>query len=187
MSTNLHDISGNIAGAGSLLPGSVLDSGAESGVGVDMHNVSGNCTGLFCFGESTGSPTTEAYALKLQESDSAGGSYSDIPNATLSLPAAAGGSYDGLVYGITTGLRSKRYVKTVATPTFVGGSSPEMPISGVMVGQKGAIGVPTPLSVAMPWATTTSTTTTTTSTTTTTTSSTTSTTTTSTTTTTTTT
>jgi hypothetical protein len=134
MHTNLHDPGFATTGGVSHKPGTALSGGsANNGAGVDMGGGVGNVVGLFLTGDNTGSPTSVALAYKLQESDD-NSTFTDISGATASLAASASANNSVATY-IVTGKRSKRYVRAVATPTFVGGTSPTQPIASYVFGQ----------------------------------------------------
>lgn len=130
------DLANQLMGAPSQLPGSTALSGttAANGSGVDCDLADGPIYGLFNTGAPTGSPTSFTVTCKLQESDASGSGFADIANqSTLVLSA-------GSTQGVIRAHRTKRYVRTVVTPAFSGGSSPTIPTSANVIGQKRRIG-----------------------------------------------
>lgn len=127
-----HDLKNNLSGGASILAGSSALSGTtpSNGTGVDCNDLSGPIHGIFSAGAATGSPDSFTATCKLQESDTIGSNYADIATQT-SLVITAGSTF-----GIVRGIRTKRYVRCVATPAFVGGSGPALPVSANVVGQK---------------------------------------------------
>jgi len=133
------DLENQAVGGVSLKAGATINGSSEIlGTAVDMGEAVGLTTGIIQTGDVTGTPTTVALALKLVECNTSGGTYTDIPNATLALAAHASAN-NALLRYIVTGLRSKRYVKVSVTPTFVAGTSPTQPMSACVVSQKQAV------------------------------------------------
>ncbi|NBW10082.1 MAG: hypothetical protein EBR82_18845 [Caulobacteraceae bacterium] len=130
------DLRNQLVGAPSQLPGSTALSGttAANGSAVDCDLADGPIYGIFNTGAATGSPTSFTVTCKLQESDTSGGTYTDLVSQTTLVLSA------GSTMGIIQGIRTKRYVRTVVTPAFTGGSSPTVPTSANVVGQKRRIG-----------------------------------------------
>lgn len=123
--TILSDIKNNqVAGCG-LLP-AVLGSGANLGAAVDMGMAAGPITAQLMTGAVGGtSPTLD---VKMQESETSGGTYTDISGATFTQVTAAN-QFQTIRFN-----RTKRYVRFHGT---VGGSStPTVAACGLIQGQK---------------------------------------------------
>lgn len=127
-----HDLVNNLSGGASIKAGSTNLSGttASTGTAVDCNNLSGPIHGMFTVGAAVNTPTSFQVTCTLTESDTEGGSYTAIANASTLVISTASS------FGFVRALRTKRWVKCVATPAFVGGSSPEIPICANVVGQK---------------------------------------------------
>jgi hypothetical protein len=126
----LMDMLSNALLGKSILPGVDLSgTTAANGSSLDCDNMIGSVHGLFAVGAATGSPTSFTVTCKLQESadDS---DWSDVATQTALVLDA-----DGEV-GIIRGVRTMRYVRAVATPAFVSGSSPTAPVAAQICGQK---------------------------------------------------
>jgi hypothetical protein len=130
MSGSAFDARNQLGGGPSQLPGSTALSGttAANGSSVDCDLIDGPIT-LFVFtGTATGSPTSFSVAAKLQESDDGSSGWTDLATQeTLSM--TSGGSR-----GALRGIRTKRYLRSVLTPAFVGGSSPTVPTTSFVTG-----------------------------------------------------
>lgn len=126
-----------LGGGVSIKPGTSLSGvTAANGGWIDCNALQGPVYGEFSCGDATGSPTSYTATCKLQEADTSGGSGSqDIPVQSDALVMTANGSN-----GYVIGRRTKRYVRAVATPAFVGGSSPTLPVAATVHGQKFSAG-----------------------------------------------
>lgn len=127
-----HDLVNNLSGGASILAGGTNLTGttASTGSAVDCNDLSGPIHGMFTIGAAVNTPDSFTITCTLTECDTSGGSYTAIANQTALVLTA------GSEFGFVRALRTKRYVKCVATPAFVGGSSPEMPVTANVVGQK---------------------------------------------------
>lgn len=124
------DARNQLGGGPSQLPGSSALSGttAANGSSVDCDLIEGPVT-LFVFtGATTGSPSSFSVAAKLQESDDGSSGWTDL--ATQETLSVTSGSSLGKLRGI----RTKRYLRSVLTPAFVGGSSPNVPTCSFVTG-----------------------------------------------------
>ncbi|QDV49539.1 hypothetical protein [Gimesia fumaroli] len=127
----LMDMLSNALLGKSILPGvSLSGTTPANGSSFDCDNMIGSVHGLFAVGAATGSPTSFTVTCKLQESDSGSGDWTDLATQSALVLDA-----DGEV-GIIRGVRAKRYVRAVATPAFVDGTSPTAPVSAQICGQK---------------------------------------------------
>lgn len=72
--------------------------------------------------------------FKLQESDTSGGSYTDIADGVNTALAASATANDNLVVVISAAKRSKRYVKAVVVTS--GGGTPSVPVAAFVMGRK---------------------------------------------------
>lgn len=127
-----HDLVNNLDKGASILAGSSALSGTtpSTGSAVDCANISGPVHGFFQVGTATGTPDSFTVTCTLTECDTSGGSYTAIATQSTLVLSASGGC------GFVRGIRTKRYVKCVMTPAFVGGSGPTIPPCASIVGQK---------------------------------------------------
>lgn len=128
----MRDLASALDGAPSQLPGSTALSGttAANGSAVDCDGMEGPIFGVVAVGTATGSPTSFTVTGKLQESDTSGGTYTDLAVQDQVVISASG------TEAIIRGQRTKRYVRTVVTPAFVGGTSPTAPTASIVLGYK---------------------------------------------------
>lgn len=124
------DARNQLGGGPSQLPGSTALSGttAANGSSVDCDLLEGPVMLAVFTGAATGSPTSFSVAAKLQESDDGSTNWTDLATQeTLSVTA-------GSSLGKLRGIRTKRYLRSVLTPAFVGGSSPTVPCASWVTG-----------------------------------------------------
>lgn len=124
------DARNQLGGGPSQLPGSSALSGttAANGSSVDCDLLEGPVVLAVLTGAATGSPTSFSVAAKLQESDDGSTNWTDLATQeTLSVTA-------GSSVGKLRGIRTKRYLRSVLTPAFVGGSSPTVPCTSWVTG-----------------------------------------------------
>jgi len=127
----LMDMKSNALYAQSIKPETELaGTTAAEGGSVDCDNMIGSVHGLFSCGDATGTPTSFTATCKLQESTTGSGSWTDIATQTTLVLDADGEA------GIIRGVRTKRYVRAVMTPAFVDGSTPKLPATAQICGQK---------------------------------------------------
>ena len=86
-----------------------------NGVAVDLIEAEGPVALLVFAGDIDTSSADETYVVKLQESATSGGTYTDITGASVAITA------DNAEGAVATGLRTKRFVRAVLT---VGGTTP---------------------------------------------------------------
>lgn len=103
---------------------------AVNGESVDCQNYNGPIYAVGTVGAAQNSPTTQAHVVKLQESTTGSGSWTDIATQDTGTITADNGCV------IVRGHRTKRYVRTVCTPAFTGGSSPTNTFDSIILGQK---------------------------------------------------
>lgn len=122
----------NLTGGVSIAPGTALSgTTAANGDWVDCTNYQGPVHGEFIAGAPTGTPTSFTATCKLQEADDSGGTGAqDIPVQTDLVLTA------GKTLGYVIGRRTKRFVRCVATPAFVSGTTPTLPLAAAMHGEK---------------------------------------------------
>ena len=128
----LYDLTSNLQAEVSGSPGGTALSGttASNGSSVDTQGLSGPVHGVFLAGAATGTPTSFSVACKLQESDDGSTGWADIANQRTGTLDAAG------EVAVVQGHHTKRYVRTVATPAFTGGTSPTLPYASAVCGAK---------------------------------------------------
>lgn len=120
-----HDIGNNVVGGLSVKPGTTASA---NGDWVDMGLSVGNTNAALILGSATGAPTSYLATMKLQEADdSSGTGVADISGATVTVADAAPATNDKTVTYVNTGIRSKRWVRTVTTITHTAGTSPTLP------------------------------------------------------------
>jgi hypothetical protein len=98
-----------------------------NGAAVDLVDSDGNCFASLHVGAVTG--TTPTLDVKIQESDTSGGTYSDITGATFAQQTTSNH------YLLINFKRSKRFCRAVAT---IGGSSPSFTLAVALLGIKKA-------------------------------------------------
>jgi hypothetical protein len=124
------DLKSNYEAKMSNKEGALSGTTPAAGTGIDCADYSGPIFGLFHVEDASGSPTTQSYVCKLQESDAVGGTYTDCINMrTVTLTA------DNTA-GFAKADRTKQFVKGVMTPAFTGGSSPANVGHSSIVGKK---------------------------------------------------
>lgn len=102
------------------------------GDSVEFKDHIGPVAGVLVLGTATGTPDSFSVACKLQESTTGSGDWTDITGASVTLTA------DKAVT-VLQGTRTKQYVRAIATPAFVGGSTPKQHVSCVMFEQKAQV------------------------------------------------
>lgn len=110
--------------------GTIASATTTNGDGVDCLDIEGPVSAHILTGDAGDS--TLGAVVKLQESDTSGGTYSDISGATATLAAGASGSDKKVVF-LTTILRAKRWVRAVITTT--GGGTLSLPIAVSILGR----------------------------------------------------
>ena len=103
---------------------------AANGSAVDCDSYRGPIHAVANVGAVTGTPDSFIVTVKLQESDTSGGTYTDLETQSTGVISAAAGCV------MVRGIRTKRYVRAVATPAFVGGTSPATTVSANVLGRK---------------------------------------------------
>ena len=115
-STFFVDVANSVLTSSSIVPQVIASSGVTSGSAVDLITAEGPVSLLLMTG-ATGDATL-TLDCKLQESDTSGGTYSDITGSSITQLTGSTAA-DNTVQFVTTGKRTKRYVKAVLT---LGGS-----------------------------------------------------------------
>lgn len=103
---------------------------AVNGEAVDCQDYSGPIYAVGTVAAAANSPSAQAHVVKLQESDDGSTGWADIANQDTGTITADNGCV------IVRGHRTKRYVRTVCTPAFTGGSSPTNTFDSIILGQK---------------------------------------------------
>ncbi len=103
---------------------------------------------LISVGAATGSPSSYSLAFAVQSSADGSTSWSTLTNETQTVTNTSGplgtgvGVYpirvsDSMPLAAQAGNSSiNRYLRVIVTPTFVGGSSPAVPVCGLLVGSR---------------------------------------------------
>lgn len=109
----------------------LADTGSTvNGTGVDRTTLGNplSCVLVAMSGAATGTPTTQTFDAKLQDSaDDA--SYADITGAAITQQTADNG-FQGLDVDLSG---ARRYVRAVSTVAFTGGTSPDWPVATAIV------------------------------------------------------
>jgi hypothetical protein len=133
------DLKNTAFSGGSIFPQTIASNTTVNGTYVDCLLTDDHLSAVITLGDYGDATTT--LAVKLQEADTSGGSgVQDISGATASFAASATAN-DNTVTFITTRLRSKRYVRVVATTA--AGASISVPISVTLIGRKKITGTGT--------------------------------------------
>ena len=125
--TTLKDVVNNGFVAQSLVP-AAAQTATVAGPGVDCSQCDGPINGIVNIGAATGSPSSFSVVSKLQESVD-NSTWTDITNQQPSVTQTAAG------IGLVRGMRAKQYVRVYHTITFVGGTSPAIPLNSLLIGQ----------------------------------------------------
>lgn len=134
-STFIHDLKNSAVAEVSNPPaGAVTSDVTTSATAVDCHLMEGPISLLIAAGATDFSSSDETYTFQLYESDTSGGTYTPVPGSTVNVTAA------NSVAVVTTAHRKKRYVKIYLT---VGGTTPSIVYSGVVLGRKKLAGTGT--------------------------------------------
>jgi hypothetical protein len=133
--THIVDFANQAVGDYSLRS-AAADTATRTGGGVDLQLSDGPVHAVCAVGATDFASGDETYVFKLQESDTSGGTYSDISGATVSWTAVAS-DVQNTVKLITTKLRAKRWVRAVVT---IGGTTPSAFTSAYVFGQKKVLG-----------------------------------------------
>jgi len=128
----LYDLVNNLDGDVSIEPGTNLSgSTASNGDAIDCLSQEGPVHGFFSSASATGTPDSYTVTCKLQESADGSTGWADINGqSTLVLN---GDKQQGFVRAAN---RSQRYVRCVATPAFVAGTSPAVDVGANVLGSK---------------------------------------------------
>jgi hypothetical protein len=136
MATYIGDFANQFQGDASIRPQAAYVS-TTNGTGIDMQLSDGPITLLVTIGVTDFSSGDETYTFKLQESDTSGGTYTDISGVPSVAWTAVGGDVQNTTKLVLTKLRSKRWVRAVAT---LGGTTPSCLGTAVIVGMKKILG-----------------------------------------------
>jgi len=132
--TDLENVA--LTGAGHV-PGTTISTATTTlGTAVDCQAMEGPISGIFLTGNV--GDATLTLQFKLQESDTSGGSYTDIADGVGSVSTASASANDNLVTIITATQRTKRYVKTAIVSA--GGGTLSAPVASAVVGRKKIVG-----------------------------------------------
>lgn len=128
--TTLVDFANQAQGDYSIRPQAALIASTNGG-GVDLQLTDGPTHLVVAAGATDFTSLDETYSVKLQESDAAGGTYTDIPGASVAVTAP------DTTKLLTTRYRSKRFVRAALT---VGGTTPSILVTAYVFGQKKVLG-----------------------------------------------
>ena len=131
--TFMIDFENNALLGYSIVPGTTISTDTTtSGTAVDCQTTEGPIHGFFLTGNAGDASTLIQF--KLQESDTSGGSYTDIADGVNTALAASATANDNQVIVISAAKRSKRYVKAVVVTS--GGGTPSVPVAAFVMGRK---------------------------------------------------
>lgn len=135
----LNDYANGRQGGFSIVPGSSRgNDGDINGNWIDLSDTDGTIHAECGVGD-TGSGGTYSVDYKLQEADDANGTNSqDISGATATISDDSAETNDETSVAITSGQRSKPFVRVVATVDVTGGSSSgtDIPVAATVFGMK---------------------------------------------------
>lgn len=114
-----------------VAPQTIATDTTVNGTAVDAGTTDDSLSLVYITGNAGDAST--AIAIKIQESDASGGTYTDVADASASLAASATAN-DNLCGAISTRRRTKQYVRGVVTTS--GGGVPSVPIACHFVGRK---------------------------------------------------
>lgn len=133
--TFLIDLQHTVQGAASVAPQTIASNTTVNGSGVDLQLSDGPCHAFVITGDAGDGTTT--IQVKLQESDTSGGTYTDISGATTTLSGSATAN-DNLAYAISTNQRLKRWVRAVVITA--SGVAVSVPIAVAVFARKKIVG-----------------------------------------------
>jgi hypothetical protein len=123
----ISGVGAEIAPRTGLAPQALSGSSDVNGTGIDRLGFN-SCKLVAKTGATTGTPTSFTVAVRLQHSDAVGSGYTDFtpsvpnPGGTGAItPLAAANAIRDRSIDLKT---AKRFIRAVATPAFVGGTSP---------------------------------------------------------------
>lgn len=128
MSTWINDFKNNVVapnGANTVEPKALTTT--TNGAAVDLADSDGQCFATLHVGAVTG--TTPTLDVKIQESDTSGGTYTDVSGATFA-QVTASNKWQALNFK-----RTRRFCRAVAT---IAGTTPSFTLAVVLFGQKKA-------------------------------------------------
>lgn len=130
MSTRLYE---DVKVMTSILP-QAATAGAVNGAAIDMEGY-GEGMVVVTNGAATGTPTSFTFDAKVQESADGSTAWTDVTGASIVQVTTANKTAEIAVEQLKKAA-SKRYIRVVATPAFVGGSTPTLLISAhVLLGR----------------------------------------------------
>jgi succinyl-CoA synthetase beta subunit len=127
MSNAVNDWANGITYAPAIAAPTVALATSITGTGVDCIQLDGNMGCLQVIGTSAGVGFT--YAGKVQEADTATGTYADISGATLT---AVGSTTGAQIVAVCSFQRTKRFVRYVG---IVGGTTPTAALDALFLGR----------------------------------------------------
>lgn len=136
MPTQLIDLANQLVCDASIRPQAALTSTTNGG-GIDMQLADGPVHLLVTIGVSDFSSGDEKMIVKLQESDTSGGTYSDIAGVPSVTWDAAASDTQNTSKFVSTNQRAKRWVRAVAT---ISGTTPSFFTTALVASQKKILG-----------------------------------------------
>lgn len=114
----------------SVVPSSAV-AGAINGAAVDTEGF-GDAVAIVTVGATTGTPTSFTVDGKVQESADGSTGWTDVTGAVITAVTVASKTAEIAIDTDKKAL-SKRYIRLVVTPAFVGGTAPTIGVAGVVV------------------------------------------------------
>jgi hypothetical protein len=124
--TFLVDLEAALVGDASIRPTAALTADTN-GTGIDLSLTDGPVHAIVIAGVTDFASLDEVYAIRLEESDTSGGTYTAISGATAAITATATCAL------ISTGFRSKRWVRAVLD---VSGTTPSIFLTVYVCGRR---------------------------------------------------
>lgn len=121
-----RNVGGTVTSKASVRPQSA-SAGTVNGVSVDRKNFM-SCLLCAFSGAASGSPSAQTVDLKLQESADGSTGWTDIAGASVTQITAD----DGEAKTEVDLSGAERYIRAVAEVAFTGGTSPAVPVAGVI-------------------------------------------------------
>lgn len=106
-------------------------TGAITGGAIDTREY-GDAMAVVSVGVTSGTPDSFAVAAKIQHSEDGSTSWADVTGASITSVIAAGKTAE-IAIDTEKHLASRRFIRLVVTPSFVGGTSPKVGVSGVVL------------------------------------------------------
>lgn len=111
------------------LPNLSQAAGSRNGAAIDRLGFA-SLVLIDAVGAATGAPSTQTHDLKIQESDDGSSGWTDVSGAALAQKTTATAEVRRLDFNLAG---VKRFIRTVETNAFTGGTTPAFPSAAVVV------------------------------------------------------